>query len=84
MPISLSISHKLSLPENYFCDKNSRLIIENESISEINRKANISANISKLELRKSEFGWPQTDSRPKTKNSSHDKLELEDWLDQIL
>lgn len=78
--ISKHLSQKLSLPELYFYETNARITINNINFSE-NFK---SGRAPQLKLRKEECNLEEKNSQDKVKMTTDDKLDLEDWLDQIL
>lgn len=79
-PISKHLSQKLSLPELYFNEKKTRITINDVKFSE-NFK---SGGAPQLKLRKDECDFEGKNSHDKVKMIANDKLDLEDWLDQIL
>lgn len=79
--ISKLSSQKLSLPEYYFDEKNSRIVINNENFNE-NYKP---GKLPQLKLQKDHCSnLEEENSIDKIKPIKDDKLELEDWLDQVL
>jgi hypothetical protein len=77
--ISNNLSHKLSLPEYYFYDDNARITIRNENLTENYN----TERVSQLKLQKDECYFEKMAPINKVKVTD-DKLELENWLDQIL
>ena len=78
--MSKHMSQKLSLPEFYFNERNAIITINNVNFIE----NFILGRAPQLKLRKDECNLEEKNSHDKVKTTTDDKLDLEDWLDQIL